>query len=463
MISRTHLEWPCRGLLLLGFIIWHTEAATQTDDTSTSGTYNAGSAACDGRPLDCREATLASTRAHSPRNCYATVRRTSPDPNGIVFSELDLSQHNEAEYLGYFRNTSAIRTISEIQFHKEMHPQPLLTNSAIWGENSSAVLLADITTDSIFKYYLAGQHAQQIIAVDLNGTGTQRAVTRITSRRSDVGYIVESDPGLLLWMDERLHVEDNLPIKGLESPDAVTIESVITWAEAADSIMVLADTKRGNVWSYALISVPLTEPKNFTVLARYPNDSRTIQYARLGYPILATLETKTFILQAEGAATVAEVSSGVRPLAAFPIGYEEFPSTGLRIDESTVASVYRSLTNNKMAAALYSDDKRLFLLLREPYSGQTKWTLAWIDFDGNLIDTFSVPARAPHIMLAPYDNSWVVVEKGNRKNKNEQPVLSITRFELERRGHSRATTHFSFPPTNAMRSQAHETTPPIVR
>jgi hypothetical protein len=195
-------------------------------------------------------------------------------------------------------------------------------------------------------------------------------------------------------------------------------------------ILAFGDRIRGEEWTGALMEFKMDRPDQFKTVHSFSLESTSRNYARLGFPMLASAGGKNYALLIEGSPSIFEVHSGTRrlDLKNYPEGFNSFPSIEQKINETTVANVYKGLENAQMPVALYGKGDFLYLLLRRPSAkaGETTWLLAKIDpRKEEVFGPVKLPTNGRHILLSPGNKEWAIIEKDRVEGLGKQNVTEI--------------------------------------
>src|SRR5664280_1149815 len=153
-------------------------------------------------------------------------------------------------------------------------------------------------------------------------------------------------------------------------------------------------------------------------------------------PALAQVEGEVFALVFEGGPHLERVFPGTRRLRSFPQGFADVPVIPRRGSNPQLECA-RRFEAASMAAGLYGQDDRLYLLTRRPAGGATAWSLHRIDPGRDTLEaTIPLPTTAPHLTVVPGPREWAFVEQEvntvTNRGKRTRRILFIPARELRR-------------------------------
>jgi hypothetical protein len=118
----------------------------------------------------------------------------------------------------------------------------------------------------------------------------------------------------------------------------------------------------------------------------------------------------------------------VRPLSAFPEGFEAYPALQISADLRRVPALFETVERCHMAAGLYGWNGRLFVLARRPgaASDETVWSLTRIDPQRDeVVGTLELPTAAAHLTVIPGPRHWAILEKGPVRGFGQQDISTL--------------------------------------
>jgi hypothetical protein len=93
---------------------------------------------------------------------------------------------------------------------------------------------------------------------------------------------------------------------------------------------------------------------------------------------------------------------------------------------ASAVKIFKELEGFTVASGLYSLDGQLYLLTRQPESGQTAWFFYKIDpASEKVIGALRLPTSAPHLTVVPSKDSWILIERGTVEGLQRQTIDKI--------------------------------------
>jgi hypothetical protein len=303
--------------------------------------------------------------------------------------------------------------------------------SGVWTGNGSDLLLSDVASGSIIRISPSAGIIQEI-KISLLSDGTSLRPTSMQVQGNS--YLMESGEGHLFWVTNDFHLKDDIPLGTIDGDDGYVASSAWSWIESGDRIFVFGDRGKvgmDNSWSVSLMRFSTHNPSSFDTLASWSLSDASRQFSRLGYPVLASVHNKAYILLIGESARIHVADHTLLPLKAFPSGYSHVPEIPARWDREMMSAIYAKMVNSQTVAGLYSEGEFLYVLTRRPdlSSGGTVWNISKIDPNRDLLlYTKKLPIESPHIVLVPGASKWAIVEKGPVKEPGKQSVFGIVLF-----------------------------------
>lgn len=406
---------------------------------SMGGTLDAGAMDCAGAPRDCGDSSnFVQTRntrrdQDSPTLCVpeTIVRQHRPWPlPQIAHASLSKTANGHSPY-----------TRSDFRSGR-----PTWINSGIWSLSGRSLLLLDTRDTSILNVLLDEEIVSRVSAFN-SRTGTALNPWRIQSDGDR--YLLQShqeDDGALFLLDNNYSIVRRIRYEDQGRPEEGFIGSMNQWVPTRNGeIVAFGDISRTpnarekNDWFTAVIRFSYDEPENFKTIPSHSKDystlgSSSMEFARLGNPIIAAVGGTAYVLLAEGNPVeprIFEVRSTLRQLPAFPNGYNQVPRLNYdKDDPESIPRFYRQLESMQVAVGLYSQGDSLYLLTRQPdVSGDwTSWILHRIDpRTEQVLGKVMLETKAPHISLIPGKEEWAIIEKARVEKIHEQRIDAIVR------------------------------------
>lgn len=214
------------------------------------------------------------------------------------------------------------------------------------------------------------------------------------------------------------------------SLDSTGIRGVFNWAASADTILAFADVEERSHWKSAWVRLPLDSPGEYEVLREAPIRSLERNLYSLGMSYMTVLDGTTYFLaEASGQFQLFQTARGparseVRALPGVLSLEPLLLPFGANAD--AVVARYKALERSAAPAGLYSHNRKLYLLTRQPAAEGTTWRLHRMSpKTGGQISARILPTHAPHLVVIPGHQRWAIVEKGGVLAPGRQEVLSI--------------------------------------
>lgn len=435
------------AILTLPSIEWN--ATTELHASSRApnmGTLDLGALACAGAPRDCESppnfAGVESSReAQGQRaSCLpmALVRPAgaSPRTRRIALATLSKATNGGSPYV-----------------RMDFKSSPLWINSGIWNSSGRSLLLLHTTVRdaTILHVSLEDELVRRVQAFS-SRTGIQLRPWRIQAEGSF--YLLQSqegNDGSLFLLDSNYSIVRRIRYKNQGRPEEGFIGTMNQWVPTGDGqIVAFGDVSSEpigpkareqenphNPWSTRVIRFSYDWPEKFSTIKKFDENTLSMEFARLGNPIIAAVGGTAYILLAEekegkpAVPGIYEVRSQVRRMPVFPEGYTEVPI--VNYDQSkpeSVALFYRQLESKQVAVGLYGQGNFLYLLTRQPDVSRdgTTWILHRINpRNEQVLGSVVLETKAPHISLIPGEEEWAIVEKGRVEKVFEQQIEAILR------------------------------------
>lgn len=144
-------------------------------------------------------------------------------------------------------------------------------------------------------------------------------------------------------------------------------------------------------------------------------------YYTLGHRYIAANDSGLFFLSMGDSAEIYKYSpgdAGPTKLGAVPAAYSNVPVLNGNRNLSgkrDLDIVFEEIRNQRMAVGLYGQGRFLYLLTREPESGEkTKWLLHQIDARaGTVTGRVRLPTSSKNLTIVPAPSAWHVFERGS--------------------------------------------------
>jgi hypothetical protein len=242
----------------------------------------------------------------------------------------------------------------------------------------------------------------------------------------------------ILRLDRSLHEEGFIDLRKLSFPDCKSFAALLQLQFVSSGVVGLAACTQPGTPGFPLFGyahLQLEPVPALTPLRLLAEDTDEGGMAWM-VPALAQVDGEVFALVFEGGPHLERVFPGTRRLRSFPPGFAEVPVIPRRASNPPLERA-RRFEAASMAAGLFGQDNRLYLLTRRPAGGATVWSLHRIDPIRDTIEaTIPLPTTAPHLVVVPGSREWAFVEQEvnvvTNRGKRTRRILFIPSRELRR-------------------------------
>lgn len=337
----------------------------------------------------------------------------------------------------------------------ELHPKPWWSYSASWS--GDRLLIGDAGRREVMAYSKSGQLVPSELEFVAKTTPGYAPVAAQSSAGTTDGE--ESVEYLKMLPDRFLKVVDGRavddfsvkewavqpPLSFQGSYETGQIDRPHLWAQIGDDLVIFADVgfpaRRGGdlEWLAGFLRIPAkTPPEDAAPLpfltgtdAEGPDDwtwqtrERLHIWSRMAFPTIAGVGTTAYVLVMEDTPALYKNEAGSSSLERvelvdltldgppdvhYALGFlDELPNMMERVESASVV------------VGMYAWEGDLYLLQREPTgTWRTRWSLVRLDLDvsdegqatARKAAVMPLPTVANHLIVAPGDPWWAVVEKG---------------------------------------------------
>lgn len=404
----------------------------ETPASSIKATLDMGSLSCAGAPTDCEVAMVA-------KDLSTGCNSLGQPP---IWSEGERLTKATASVLGRLRErTDQVlrasfhggqgRNIQRIDLPEGLTKRDTWIQSAAWSKSGTDLLASDLTAKSLLQFSLPYGLVNEIKISSLSD-GTEFRPSTIQAR-SD-GYVIENGEGHLFWMTSDFSVRSDLLVGGVDGDQGFIASSAWSWIDSVDHLLIFGDRGRVGLdssWSFSLMRFPVPNPTTFDTFTNRSLLDASRQFARLGFPILASAKGAAYMLLIDDTARIYRADSNPAPLNSFPREYCHVPEMPNIWSLEAMSVVYAKMVNAQTVAGLYGEGEFLYVLTRRPElaSRTTVWNLFKIDPALDVIlYSKRLPVDSAHLVLVPGSPRWAAIEKGPVKEPGKQNVLGIVLF-----------------------------------
>lgn len=309
-----------------------------------------------------------------------------------------------------------------------LSPEPKWSVSGAWSQDGERLLLVDAFRSQILEYRKDGSLVRGH-EVPLGGTTIFSRPSTLKAR--DDGFLVEQEDAAFVFLGPDLGAqrEEDLLAETLRAP--LRIVSIFSWTllgQEGDQLLALGDVQLENAETRTgFLRVPLDDPSRAELLFEL-GDGDAVDYYLLGHQYMATLGGKAYLVEMTRSPSIVEVGSEgqVRRLDAFPEGYRLRPYLPSQGGLDQIPALFAAVERSRMVAGLYAWEGHLYLLTREPGVDGCRWTLLEIDpTRETIVESFTLPTRAPHLTVVPGPESWALLERGRVTGFGQQEVPGL--------------------------------------
>jgi len=296
-----------------------------------------------------------------------------------------------------------------------LDPRLEYTFSAAWMPQNDGFLIADYRNQRILHYDLDGELEREI-----KGSGSHRFVLPGQVYAREDGFWVKDGPERFLFFDRDFKPTRSLDLRppfvpvpyreGLESlailEQALAGDEIYGFGYARTVERAILGFHRVHVGESIALEAVVEEIDPYSNAQKFHNVSGP-EIAEAGEEIYGLLFTDP--------PGILRLSPPAGRLASFPGAFLRLPRM-IEAPGNLAGSAQRfnALETMKAPTALYGWGDLLYLVTRRPGAGErTLWELHAIDPEADrLLRTLVLPTVAPHIILAPGAEFWLIVEKG---------------------------------------------------
>lgn len=310
-----------------------------------------------------------------------------------------------------------------------LDPAPAWSPSAAWSPDGRELVLLDIVGARLLRYR-DGKPSGIVVSP---GRAELEFNDPIDLSTIPGGFLLTNYPGKLIWLDPgfhpskaldflrvkakiHLHEHDNVERFSLNSPRLVS-DSVIGFA-----ILHLNDTPWEGFVRSTLKPFLLTDLIE-EIQPKAPED-RLFRLLGQGTALAAGGD---YALRWAQTTYILQLWPQTHRLKAFPAGFEALPKLPEGVGGMAGGPIlYKALEHSTSADRLYGQGAYLYLLTRKPTGQGPLWQLWQIDPQRDaVLRSMTLPTHASHILLAPGQVDWAVIEKGPVIEEGKQAIKSM--------------------------------------
>lgn len=297
-----------------------------------------------------------------------------------------------------------------------LEPYLASANSVTWSPNGlELIVVGKMGPDGDWKLlrYSSGGKLIEEIPLEEMPLSAQRVGKTLLVKLGDI-YV---------WYDERFQQIDAKDL--LQSQDGITLNREYQGLQVGRHFFVLGDVKEVNsslpgygadeetqLWERGIVHVPVDSPRDFAVVRPLPKDLSRLYL--LGYPHLAGVGGRAYFLEMKEGPEIICLARQKWRCSAFFLRLKGFDRTPV-FAQPSLAAAYADFESSTLIVGIYGWRGSLYVLSKCATAGEdpTRWFLTRIDLDkGTALYTLAVPASAPHLMMAPGDQAWAILEQG---------------------------------------------------
>lgn len=243
--------------------------------------------------------------------------------------------------------------------------------------------------------------------------------------RTRDGWALSMVDGGTLFLDEDLGVRKKAAIASTTLPGGAGLRTLYQWTVADNMLVGFGSVGvKGQPKNYRLgiVRAPLAAPERAQLLLPFGNGDAYV----LGHDYFTNLGPKAYFMLASTPATLYEISGtgALRKLNDFPPAFRlpEFKTkmTGPKAAEALFAEIETYV----MPVGLYGYKDMLYLLVRRPENGATKWLLYQINPKTGRImgDPIRLPTSTEHLAIVTSPDRWFLIQRGKVLPLGQQKI-----------------------------------------
>jgi hypothetical protein len=300
--------------------------------------------------------------------------------------------------------------------------------SGTWLADGRRLAVVDSLSERVVLYRQDGRSLG--VVTGPNGEALRDLSPRLIKSAGQGRLLVETAADGLVALDSRFALLRRTPLNSKSARSDLTMLGTFQWQPVGnDEVVSFSDLElKPPRWGAGFVRFSLADPASFTVLRQGSLEDPERLFNRLGYPFIAALGDKAYILVMGNSTELYESSKGspdLRRLTAF--SSQETPDLPSFDEWSEFAGVMAAVERSAMPAGLYGWDGQLYLLSRKPAGGgRTQWSLTRLDPEsGQNLGTVVLPTTAHHLTVIPGPRAWAFLEKGPVLGRERQEIGSM--------------------------------------
>ena len=310
---------------------------------------------------------------------------------------------------------------------------PVYATQGSWSPDGSKLYLVDPAKNQVYVY--GGASMGYLGTMPPPAFVGKNSFYPVSVRPVGNELLVESYPQRLLLLGARYQVKSALhpldvTVTNKKSARRDRVKSLWNWTFAGGDIVACSDIQKADdSWVTGIVRFPMNDSTNFQQFETSDFQYPEWVFCRLGFPYVASIGDKAYVLLFRGQPGIYETSPGAKKLRRLdyapsilqPVRLPEFSSK-----LEFAAATMRAVEETTMPVGLYAWHGSLYVLYRQFDRGTTKWLLHQVDpKSGNLLGRAEIQVDATHLMLIPGEKRWALVQKGPALRLGEERTEAI--------------------------------------
>jgi hypothetical protein len=296
---------------------------------------------------------------------------------------------------------------------QKLTPVPSWVSSGVF--NRDVLLLADPWQGRLYSY---AEDGRLLDAVPPRlRQSLQDVRPQVISQERDRLYL-EILQSRIVTLGADYSYKDKQTIEATQAKGGMKLAGMFLWQPVGSDLLTFSDVQMPNEdWWGAFVRFPANDPTAFSVLRWVPLRDSVRTFNRLGHPYIAAVGEDGYVLLMDNDPGIYRSRKGKKDLE--PIGSLSgilgrspiLPLFGTRRD---VAQVMTKVEQSRMPTGMYGWNGFLYVVMRQPAKGGTRWSIHKINPEGKgeVVGSAQIPTRANHLTVVPGPTNWAFIEKG---------------------------------------------------
>lgn len=305
--------------------------------------------------------------------------------------------------------------------------RPRWSTSAAWSRDNE-LLIVDQVYNKVLRYSRSGQAL---------GTLPDSVETSLEDffpagvRARGTGLLFQLTTHHLVSVDQNY-----LPLARqdfrAEATNRLSAKSLWQWEPIGNDIISFSDINTGDpnkiedTREVAYLRFPFDAPSSATVLEKFPLDHPLRLYNRLGFPYIAVLGDRAYILRVDELRIYVEDHGSLRATPIVLPDAKVAPHLPLFYYPADIKPVMAAVESSTMPTGLYAWHDALYVVMRVANGNMSQWKVVKIDpLSSEVVGEAVVSTSASHLLVVPGEKDWAFVEKGPVRGWGDQSIDSI--------------------------------------